>query len=86
MSAGVAVSPDGPSRTARLPWTLVGITIASVLVTVPLSLGGETIVEVWESQEDADRFVAERLAPALEAVGVTGRAQPQVWPVHGYIT
>jgi len=52
----------------------------------PLSLGGERIVEVWESQEDADRFVAERLAPALEAVGVTGRAQPQIWPVHGYIT
>jgi len=52
----------------------------------PLSLGGERIVEVWESQEDADRFVAERLAPALEAVGVAGRAQPQVWPVHGYIT
>ncbi len=41
---------------------------------------------MWESQEGADRFVAERLAPALEAVGVTGRAQPQIWPVHGYIT
>jgi len=55
-------------------------------VAGPSPDGGWRIVEVWESQEDADRFVAERLAPALEAVGVTGRGQPQVWPVHSYIT
>jgi hypothetical protein len=40
-----------------------------------------------ESEEDASRFFNERLKPALEAVGVSGRPpRPQVWPVHNYLT
>jgi hypothetical protein len=47
--------------------------------------GGWRVIEVWESQEDADRFFQEHLRPAFEAVGVPGRAQPQFWPVHSYM-
>lgn len=43
------------------------------------------MIDVWESQADADRFVNERLMPALAAVGAPGRPQPQIWPVHSYM-
>jgi len=52
----------------------------------PSPNGGWRIIEVWESQEDADRFFEDRLTPAFEAVGVTGRPEPQFWPVHNYMT
>ena len=42
--------------------------------------------EVWESEEDANRFFKEQLEPAFEAVGVPGRTQPEFWPVHNYMT
>jgi hypothetical protein len=32
-------------------------------------LGGERAITVWDSPEDRDRFLAERLAPAYQAVG-----------------
>jgi hypothetical protein len=47
--------------------------------------GGWRVIEVWESQEDADRFFKERLGPAFEAVGAPGRAQREFWPVHDYM-
>jgi hypothetical protein len=55
-------------------------------VAGPSPNGGWRVIEVWESQEDADRFVKERLGPAFAAVGVTGPPQPQFWPVHNYMT
>ncbi|MCW2998271.1 MAG: hypothetical protein JWN65_1820 [Solirubrobacterales bacterium] len=55
-------------------------------VAGPSPDGGWRVVEVWDSQEDADRFFEERLAPAFKAVGVTGRPEPQFWPVHAYMT
>jgi hypothetical protein len=52
----------------------------------PSPNGGWRVIEVWESQDDADRFFKERLAPAFEAVGAAGRPQPEFWPVHNYMT
>ena len=53
----------------------------------PSPTGGWRVVEVWESEEDARRFLSERFGPALEAVGFAGpRPQPQFWPVHNYMT
>ena len=44
------------------------------------------MIEVWESEEEAQRFLKERLMPALEAVGAPApRTQPQFWPVHNYM-
>jgi hypothetical protein len=40
------------------------------------------VIEVWESEEDAKRFVAEHLRPAFEAVGATAPPPPELWPVH----
>jgi len=56
-------------------------------VAGPSPTGGWRVIEVWESEEDANRFFNERLKPAFEAVGVPGPPpQPQVWPVHNYMT
>jgi hypothetical protein len=56
-------------------------------VAGPSPNGGWRVIEVWESEEDARRFVEERLRPALQAVGFSGRPpQPQFWQVHNYMT
>ena len=53
----------------------------------PSPNGGWRVIEVWESEDDAKRFLQERFKPALEAVGVPGPPpQPQVWPAHSYMT
>ncbi len=48
------------------------------------SSGGWFVVDVWESQEQFDRF-GEVLIPTLQAAGVTP-ATPEVRPVHNIIT
>lgn len=56
-------------------------------VAGPSPNGGWRVIEVWESEEDARRFLGERFGPALEAVGFAGqRPQPQFWPVQNYMT
>jgi hypothetical protein len=55
-------------------------------VAGPSPNGGWRVIEVFESEEDAGRFLRERFGPALEAVGFAGRRpQPQFWPVHNYM-
>jgi hypothetical protein len=54
-------------------------------VAGPSPNGGWRVIEVFESDEDAQRFV-ERLKPAFEAVGVPGPPQPpEFWSVHSYM-
>lgn len=53
----------------------------------PNLTGGWCVVEVWESQAEAIRFLTERLAPALKAAGASGPPpQPQFWPVYHHMT
>ena len=55
-------------------------------VAGPSPNGGWRVIEVFESDEHAQRFV-ERLKPAFEAVGAPAPPQPpQFWPVHSYMT
>ena len=49
----------------------------------PSPNGGWRVIEVWESEEEADRFFRERFMPALQALGLTGPApKRELWPVH----
>jgi hypothetical protein len=46
------------------------------------------VVDVWESQEDAQRFDTERLGPAIAAVageGGPGRPQMTVYEAHNVV-
>ena len=56
-------------------------------VAGPSPTGGFRVIEVWESEVDARTFLRERLAPALQAIGVSGSSpQIQIWPVHKTMT
>jgi hypothetical protein len=49
-------------------------------VAGPTTRGWE-VVDVWESREQFDRFVTERLARATQEAGLP-QPQPQEFPVH----
>ncbi len=52
----------------------------------PSPNGGWRVIELFESEEDASRFLKERFGPALEALGFAGRRpQPQFWAVQNYV-
>jgi hypothetical protein len=53
-------------------------------VAGPAPGGGWRVIEVWESEDAAQKFDAERLEPVLQAVGIE-RPAPQVWPVHNLV-
>jgi len=53
----------------------------------PAPNGGWRVIELWESEEEASRFLKERFGPALKAAGFSGQPpQPQFWPVHSHLT
>lgn len=47
--------------------------------------GGWRVIEVWESEQDAKRFAAERMLPAFEAAGAPPPPPPEIWPLHRYL-
>jgi hypothetical protein len=55
-------------------------------VAGPSPNGGWRVIEIWESEEDAKRFLAEGLRPAAEAVGTPPPPPPELWPIHNYMT
>lgn len=56
-------------------------------VAGPSPSGGWRVLELFDSEADARRFLTEQFGPALDAIGFAGpRPQPQFWPVHNYIT
>ena len=44
--------------------------------------GAWRVMEVWESQEAADRFFREHLAAIFAEIGMTTDQMPQFFPVH----
>jgi hypothetical protein len=48
--------------------------------------GGFRVIELWETREEAERFLRESLQPTLKAAGAAG-PPPRVefWPVHNYL-
>jgi hypothetical protein len=52
----------------------------------PSPNGGWRVIEVWETPEDAQRFVRERLLPAFEAVGAPPPPSPELWDVYNLLS
>jgi hypothetical protein len=50
-------------------------------VAGPSPAGGWRVIEVWESEEEANRFFQERFVPALKELGLTPPAR-EFWPVY----
>jgi hypothetical protein len=52
----------------------------------PRPEGGWRVIDVFDSEDDAKRFVQERVLPAIEAVGAEPPPPPQFWHVHNCLT
>jgi hypothetical protein len=49
----------------------------------PSPNGGWRVIEIWDSEEEMNRFFQERFMPALRELGFDGPPPTrQVWPVH----
>lgn len=83
-------NPDGSQEVYEKLLTELGLyrpAGGTVHVAGPSPTGGWRVIEVWDSVEEASRFLKNQFGPALEAVGYTGRApEPQFWPVHNCMT
>lgn len=55
-------------------------------VAGPSPNGGWRVIEIFESDDAAKRFIEERLAPAFQALGAPPPPPPEFWPVHHYTT
>ena len=53
-------------------------------VAGPSPTGGWRVVEVWESEDQAQKFDEETLLPLLAQVGVE-RPEPATWQVHNLV-
>lgn len=88
LSPGV-LSPETALERYNVPRRLFILTAVGRLrdeaVSYVVPNGGWRVIEMWESEEDAKRFVKERLGPAFEAVGAPLPPPPQFWPVHNYM-
>jgi hypothetical protein len=40
------------------------------------------VVDIWDSQEDFERFAQERLMPGLRELGIDGEPNVRFYPVH----
>lgn len=43
---------------------------------------GFHVIDVWESQEDFDKFMQARLAPGVQRAGIQGQPKVQFSPAH----
>jgi hypothetical protein len=46
---------------------------------------GWFVYDVWQSPEHMQRFVDERLVPALQALGVPETGKPQIFQIHNLV-
>jgi hypothetical protein len=53
-------------------------------VAGPSPNGGWRVVEIWESEDAAQKFDEDRVLPALQQVGVQ-RPPPETWQVHNLV-
>jgi hypothetical protein len=51
----------------------------------PIEDGGWYVYDIWESQAHLDRFVEERLMPALKELGAPPGEPPQVYEIHNLV-
>lgn len=56
-------------------------------VAGPRPGGGWRVIEVWESEDEARRWLREDFGPALRAAGASGPPpEPEFWPLHRLAT
>jgi hypothetical protein len=78
--ARIAVFPGGNQEQYEYLGELMGEGVAHQperrLIAAGPSEDGWTIIQVWDSKEPLERFIAEHLSPAMEQAGDRGYPQP----------
>lgn len=70
----------GKSRMeSKSDWPVAGV-LVHIAGEAP---GGFRVVDVWESDDAAQRF-GEKLGPLLEEFGIS--AQPEMYPAHAFVS
>lgn len=46
---------------------------------------GLRVSDVWETAEDMQNFVNDRLMPGVQALGIPGQPEMEVYPLHAYL-
>ena len=83
-------NPEGTQEQYDAATSQLGITAENMPdggvlhVAGPSPTGGWRVVEVWESEEAADKFDRETLLPLLQSVGVE-RPEAETWQVHNLV-
>ena len=58
-----------------------------VHVAGPRPGGGWRVIEVWDTEDEARRWLQEKFGPALRAAGAPGPPpEPEFWPLHRLAT
>jgi len=47
---------------------------------------GIRVTDVWETQEDFEKFAAEKIGPITQAVGIQSQPTTTFFDVHNYLT
>jgi hypothetical protein len=87
----VVMMIDNPNgRQAIYEKIAAGLTLpigGRVHVAGPRPGGGWRVIEVWETEEEAQRFLREVFGPALRDAGAPGPPpEPEFWPLHRVVT
>ena len=53
---------------------------------VAITDDGVRVTDVWESAEQFDAFVRDRLMPGVQALGIPGEPQVEIFPAHVVFT
>jgi hypothetical protein len=78
--AGVTPEQYEEAR-AKVGWE-TDVADGAVLHVAGFDDGGLRVTDVWESPEQFQRFVEERLTPAVQEIGIQGEPDVQFYPVH----
>ena len=47
---------------------------------------GIRVTEIWENQEDFDKFAEDKIGPAMQALGINAETVVSSFDVHNYLT
>lgn len=55
-----------------------------LLHAMSLTADGVRAIDIWETQDAFERYVAERLLPAVQELGIPGAPQVTIWTLHTF--
>lgn len=76
------VTPDQYEAVRNIAGWEVNIPIGGILHVASFSDAGLRVTDVWESADDFNRFVNDRLMPSVAQVGISTQPRVEITPIH----